>query len=205
MSVLVGFSQLGSGFVHSSNVSHSLAQTGLSVHCQCRLKPRKCFKMTLNNAKYCFCIWLRFSKIHFFIMLVFINCYFFIYLLIGRGVFALEPILKGSFILEYRGVLKKTDKTAWNEYTYIFNHKGTEYWWVSWFAGCYSWSKAKPHMTRVSTMGPNNGTTMTGTSKLVMLQMGPSRPHSAVETCQSRGPCEGKFLSSSCSPSLTMP
>ncbi|KAL7387003.1 hypothetical protein ABVT39_016899 [Epinephelus coioides] len=46
----------------------------------------------------------------------------------GRGVFALEPIRKGSFILEYRGVLEKTEKTAtWNEYTYIFKHKGTEY------------------------------------------------------------------------------
>ncbi|XP_034740143.1 histone-lysine N-methyltransferase, H3 lysine-36 specific-like isoform X5 [Etheostoma cragini] len=46
----------------------------------------------------------------------------------GRGVFALEPIHKGSFLLEYRGVLKKTEKTtAWNEYTYVFKHKGTEH------------------------------------------------------------------------------
>ncbi|KAK0144274.1 Histone-lysine N-methyltransferase set-1 [Merluccius polli] len=43
----------------------------------------------------------------------------------GRGVFALEPILKGSFILEYRGVLEKT--AAWNEYTYFFKHKRTDY------------------------------------------------------------------------------
>ncbi|KAI7789357.1 putative N-lysine methyltransferase SETD8-like, partial [Triplophysa rosa] len=44
----------------------------------------------------------------------------------GRGVFAKGPFFKGSFIVEYRGILSKNVEPS-NEYTYIFMHKGNEY------------------------------------------------------------------------------
>ncbi|XP_065096733.1 uncharacterized protein [Paramisgurnus dabryanus] len=47
----------------------------------------------------------------------------------GRGVFAKDPITKGSFIVEYRGVLSKITHSfePTTEYTYIFKHNGNEY------------------------------------------------------------------------------
>lgn len=66
---------------------------------------------------------------YFVIVLVYhtsIDSFFF---LIGRDAFAKGLILKGSFILEYRGILcKKKDIKALNEYTYVFRHRGTDYW-----------------------------------------------------------------------------
>ncbi len=44
--------------------------------------------------------------------------------------FAKKPILKGSFILEYRGTLLEKEKLGkkLNDYSFFFQHRGRDYW-----------------------------------------------------------------------------